>query len=269
MSNWQGSRRPSWWNDEQQGFGGSGFNDPFFRNMDIAPSNFFDRGSHQMSPSMGDIARLGAMDIHESDSSHVFKVDCPGLNAGDVKVQVKDGNMLTISGSRERKQEDKDDKDQNRQYYRQERSFGSFNRTFRLPENCDPKNIAANVDAGVLTVTIPKLHPGTSSQIPIAGQSSKTKCSTCSSCDTCNPRTSTSSNNYPTSSSVGQGSSNIGGGHGGGYGSDINVGSRSGDIGGSNMGGGLNANQSSNTTSRDYVPSSKYGSSTQTSQQPA
>jgi len=178
MSSWQGGR-PSWWNEWPSDFGGShnmGFDDPFLRdmnNMSMMPSSFFNRSMSMMPMmsgggmgGMGDMARLGALDIHETDSSHVFKVDVPGLSGNDVKVQVKDGNLLTISGSRERSQEDKDE---NRHYYRQERSYGSFNRSFRLPDNADAKGISANVDQGVLTVMVPKAYKSNSSNIPIGG----------------------------------------------------------------------------------------------------
>jgi HSP20 family protein len=238
----------------------------------------------------GDLARLGALDIHETDSAHVFKVDVPGLSANDVKVQVKDGNLLTISGSRERTQEDKDE---NRHYYRQERSYGSFNRSFRLPENADAKGISANVDQGVLTVVLPKAYKSNSSTIPIGGSmgmgtNTGNNYGIGSSMQNSNPTSSTmgmgsnnyGSNNYSTpASNTGLGNnynngSNMGTNFkstnmGGGMGTDINVTSSnttpSSNVGGSNLGGGYSANNNNTSSMRDTsttTPANVQGSST-------
>lgn len=77
--------------------------------------------------------------------------DVPGLAAADIRVQVSDGNMLTISGERKREHEEQTDR-----FHRVERSFGKFSRSFPLPTNADMVKITATVDQGVVTVVIPK-----------------------------------------------------------------------------------------------------------------
>mmetsp|Transcript_44798 Transcript_44798/g.43394 ORF Transcript_44798/g.43394 Transcript_44798/m.43394 type:complete len:140 (+) Transcript_44798:63-482(+) len=118
------------------------FRDPFFGEWPLAQSNF------DKEP-----VSLGALDVSETDTHHVIHADCPGLTNDEVKVQVKDGNLLTISGKRERKAEEHDEK---RHYHRVERSYGQFSRALRLPEDADVTKIEAHVDNGELTISIPK-----------------------------------------------------------------------------------------------------------------
>ena len=61
------------------------------------------------------------------------------------------GNRLTISGQREQEQ-----KSEGEQYYASEISYGSFTRSFTLPDGTDPDNVRADMKAGVLSVTVPK-----------------------------------------------------------------------------------------------------------------
>lgn len=93
---------------------------------------------------------IPAMDLVETDDHFVLKADLPGLNEGDVNIEVED-NVLTVSGERKSEHEDKREG-----YYRVERSFGSFRRTLTLPEGVDPEAVSATFDKGVLEVRIPK-----------------------------------------------------------------------------------------------------------------
>jgi HSP20 family protein len=68
-----------------------------------------------------------------------------------VKVEVEDGNILQISGERNKEEEEKTDT-----WHRVERSSGKFMRRFRLPENAKTEQIRATMENGVLTVTVPK-----------------------------------------------------------------------------------------------------------------
>jgi HSP20 family protein len=81
----------------------------------------------------------------------VLKADVPGLKKEEVKVEVEDGNVLQISGERNKEQEEKNDK-----WHRVESSSGKFLRRFRLPENAKTEQIKASMENGVLTVTVPK-----------------------------------------------------------------------------------------------------------------
>jgi len=91
-----------------------------------------------------------AVDIVEKDSAYEITADLPGIDEKNVEVQVSSGN-LTIKGQ---KQEEKEEK--KKDYYLQERHFGSFERTFGVPDGVDADKIEATFKKGVLTVTLPK-----------------------------------------------------------------------------------------------------------------
>ena len=91
------------------------------------------------------------IDWKETPEAHIFKADLPGVKKEEVKVEVEDGRVLQISGERSKEQEEKNDK-----WHRVERSSGKFMRRFGLPENVKMDEIKANMENGVLTVTVPK-----------------------------------------------------------------------------------------------------------------
>jgi HSP20 family protein len=90
------------------------------------------------------------VDIYEDGDNLVLKAELPGINPDDVEVRVEN-NTLYLKG--ERKFE-KEVKEQN--YHRVERSYGTFTRTFALPNSIDADKVAANYKDGVLTLTMPK-----------------------------------------------------------------------------------------------------------------
>jgi HSP20 family protein len=92
-----------------------------------------------------------AADISETEKEYVVKAELPGVKREDVKVLHDDG-VLTIEGERKYEKEDKNEKS-----HRIERFFGSFTRSFVLPDNADATNIRAETRDGVLNVHIPKL----------------------------------------------------------------------------------------------------------------
>eukprot|EP00056_Hartaetosiga_gracilis_P011455 m.174314 g.174314 ORF g.174314 m.174314 type:complete len:139 (+) comp13504_c1_seq5:246-662(+) len=129
------------------------FRDPFFSgDWGVAP--FRQQNQQTM---------LGSCDIVETDTSHIFKLDTPGMTDKDVQIDVHD-NVLSISGERKSEFEEDDDK-----VHRVERHYGSFKRSFRLPEGTDPSGIVAEFEGGVLSVTVPKPDPQTSTShsVPI------------------------------------------------------------------------------------------------------
>lgn len=90
------------------------------------------------------------VDISETDKSYTVKVELPEMKREDIKVSLENG-MLAISGERKFEKEEKD-----RKYHRVERSYGSFMRTFSLPDNADPNQVNAEYRDGVLTVNVGK-----------------------------------------------------------------------------------------------------------------
>jgi HSP20 family protein len=93
-----------------------------------------------------------AIDIVEGANELTVKAELPGVNKNDVRVTFADG-MLTIQGE---KKEEKREKDETNQYHVYERSYGTFTRSFTLPNNIDEKHITAEFKDGVLTVHMPK-----------------------------------------------------------------------------------------------------------------
>jgi HSP20 family protein len=91
-----------------------------------------------------------AVDIYEDEKTIQVKADLPGIKPEEIKIQVENG-VLTLSG--ERKLEKEENKDG---YHRVERVYGSFTRSFVLPDAVESENIEAKYNEGVLTVALPK-----------------------------------------------------------------------------------------------------------------
>ncbi len=97
---------------------------------------------------------LDAPDVDIIDKDNVVEVraELPGMDEKDIDVQLSD-TMLTIKGE---KKEEREEGDKESRYYLSERKYGSFERSFRLPEGLDTEKVAANFKNGILVVTIPK-----------------------------------------------------------------------------------------------------------------
>lgn len=91
-----------------------------------------------------------AVDIAETDKSFELEVALPGFKKEDFTINFDDG-QLTISGERKFENEKKEVN-----YHTRETRYGSFSRTFHLPENVDDKKIEAAYTDGILKVTLPK-----------------------------------------------------------------------------------------------------------------
>jgi HSP20 family protein len=91
-----------------------------------------------------------AFDVKETKDSLQLKADLPGMKESDVEINLT-GNRLSVTGKREAENEY-----QNDTYYTYERSYGSFQRTFTLPDGFDTDHIRAEMKDGVLTVALPK-----------------------------------------------------------------------------------------------------------------
>lgn len=107
-------------------------------------------------------AWLPVVDIIENDDAILLKADLPGIDPKDVDIQVE-SDTLTLRGER---QQEKDVKEED--YRRIERSYGSFVRSFTLPNTVDTEKIQAEYRNGVLELTLPKRAEAKPKQIKVA-----------------------------------------------------------------------------------------------------
>jgi len=89
-------------------------------------------------------------DVRETPDSYIFKADLPGVKEKELDISLT-GNRLTISGQREM-----EEKQQNDNFHLYERTYGSFSRSFTLPDTADVNLCKAELKDGVLTVVLPK-----------------------------------------------------------------------------------------------------------------
>ncbi len=128
-----------------------------FRNLDdifTHCSPFLGRASHNQLAAVdggsSDRAWTPAANISETATEYLIKAELPDVSKEDVKVTVDDG-VITIRGERRNELEQKDEK-----VHRIESFYGSFARSFRLPEDADVTAIQAESRNGVLRVRVPK-----------------------------------------------------------------------------------------------------------------
>jgi HSP20 family protein len=96
------------------------------------------------------MSAMPAVDVTETDKAYEINAELPGMDEKNIEVKVAD-DVMTIKGE---KREEKEEK--NKDYYLSERSFGSFQRSFQVPNGVDTDKIEASFKNGVLTVTLPK-----------------------------------------------------------------------------------------------------------------
>jgi len=115
--------------------------DEFFRGWGLTPWRGLGEMEWTFSPQV---------DVVEDDKEIRVSAELPGMDADDVDISIAQG-LLTISGE---KREEKEDRGKN--YYRMERSYGSFRRAIPLPVEVDENKAEAIFKKGVLTITLPK-----------------------------------------------------------------------------------------------------------------
>ena len=91
-----------------------------------------------------------AVDLTEDSSAYKISAELPGMTEKDIEVAVS-GDMVTLKGEKRQEREDKTEN-----YHISERSYGSFQRSFYIPDGVDRDKIAAEFSKGVLTLTLPK-----------------------------------------------------------------------------------------------------------------
>jgi HSP20 family protein len=108
-----------------------------------------------------------AVDVYEDEHQVALKIDVPGIDEKDIDVRVEN-NTLTVHGERKIEKEEKEEN-----YRRVERQYGSFTRTFNLPQTVDTESVSASYDKGVLKIVLPKKAEAKPKQIKIGVTSAK------------------------------------------------------------------------------------------------
>lgn len=108
------------------------------------------------------------VDVYEDEHNVTLKIEVPGIDEKDIDVRIEN-NTLTVHGERKFEKEEKEEN-----YRRVERQYGSFTRTFTLPNTVDPENVSANYDKGVLKINLAKKAEAKPKQIKVNVGSEKT-----------------------------------------------------------------------------------------------
>ena len=127
--------------------------DRFFDSMSPDLHRAFDLDPFRRLGAAFEIARgdlVPSAEVTEEKKSYQISAELPGVEEKDISLTLQD-HMLTISGEKksERKEETKD-------YHLSERRYGSFQRSFRVPDDVDENKISASFDKGVMTIVLPK-----------------------------------------------------------------------------------------------------------------
>ena len=122
-------------------------------------SPFFSRALRRNGGEAGEWTPVA--DISETDKEYVIKAELPEVRKEDVKVTLDNG-VITISGERKHEKEQKDASE-----IRIESFYGTFSRSFSLPENIDAKGVHAQAKDGVLRVKIPKTQAAAPKSVSI------------------------------------------------------------------------------------------------------
>jgi HSP20 family protein len=132
--------------------------DRFTRALSRWPS----RGDSSESLSVADWTP--SVDICETDGEFLVKAELPEIDKKDVKVTVEDG-VLALRGERKQQKEEK-----NARFHRVERSYGSFLRTFQLPDGVNPEGVKAEFKDGMLLVHLPKTEKARAKTVDVTIQ---------------------------------------------------------------------------------------------------
>ncbi|MHA1650753.1 MAG: Hsp20/alpha crystallin family protein [Candidatus Helarchaeota archaeon] len=99
-----------------------------------------------------ELTKVPAVDIVDAGDKYILKADMPGMDKGDINIEVRN-DVLSITAEKKEEEEEK-----GKTFIRKERRYRSFSRSIPLPKGIDPDNIKASLDKGILQITIPKLE---------------------------------------------------------------------------------------------------------------
>ncbi len=122
------------------------FGEYFSKNKDVAQgeSIFSEKGS---------LMRFPVVDIQEQKDKYIVQAEIPGMKKDEIEVEYRDG-YLTILGEKKFEHEEK-----KKDFHRIERSYGSFHRTFEIPEEINEEEVKGEYKNGVLSITLPMKNP--------------------------------------------------------------------------------------------------------------
>jgi HSP20 family protein len=101
------------------------------------------------------------VDIYENEHNIVLKLELPGVDQKDLDIRIEN-NTITVRGERKFEKETKEEN-----YHRVERRYGSFQRSFGLPNTVNPEQVTADYNNGILTVTLAKRAEAKPKQIKV------------------------------------------------------------------------------------------------------
>ena len=128
------------------------------REMDRLWNEFFGR---ERLPEPFETEWMPALDVSETKEAVIVRADVPGIDPEDLEITIS-GNVLTIKGEKKQEHEEKGEN-----FYRVERSYGSFVRSVQIPTEIETDKIEASYKNGVLKITLPKKAEAKGKQIPV------------------------------------------------------------------------------------------------------
>lgn len=131
--------------------------DLFSKNFSDVMDEFFNDVVNQRSNTF-----VPGIDISETDDKFLISVELPGVNKKDIEVSLDNG-QLTISGERKFENEE-----EGKTYHRVETKYGSFSRSFHLPDNVDEESINAQYENGLLNITVNKTEDKVKKRIDVS-----------------------------------------------------------------------------------------------------
>jgi len=141
----------------------------------VDPFRGFDTMMRRMNDVFDDVQRGGIrfevgdfsprVDIADDEKALTINAELPGIAKDDVKITVNGDNVLTIRGEKKREETQEE-----KNYMRVERSYGSFTRSFALPDTVDSQNISASFTDGVLTISLAKREPAKPKELEVTIQ---------------------------------------------------------------------------------------------------
>ena len=136
------------------------------RNLQRDMDRFFNETMGQMESvipaSLGAEAFVPSCDLEETETHYLLSFDIPGMKKENIKIEVDNNHVLTVSGERKSEYEQKKGA-----YFQKERFYGSFQRSFALPGSVKSDQIEAQYAEGVLNIAVPKAEPTKVTQVKI------------------------------------------------------------------------------------------------------